>query len=833
MTCGSCPLRIEESLLKKPGVFKVTANMATDDVQVLFSPPIGARDLLEAINDMGFIAQLSSEQDPDSAEARRERALIRQRNLFLISLVFTIPTFLTGMILPHTVGVKHAMAYRIGDAISVKGLLSWIFCTPVQFGVGAKFYVLAWKAISHGGANMEVLVVMGTTAAYAYSVMALIVGITQPSMANMFFFDTSAMLITFIVLGKWLEMRAKGKTSEALQKLMELRADSATLLTRRADGSLEERTIPVDLIQMGDVLKVCPGEKMPGDGLVIHGESLVDEAMITGESMPVHKTVGSATIGGTTNQNGVLHVEVTRCGADSALQQIIQLVEGAQSSKAPIQKLADTISRVFVPTVILIALIVWAAWFAAAKTGRVDPVYMGSTLDDGVFSLVFAMAVLVIACPCSLGLATPTAVMVGTGVGAKLGCLIKGGEPLETAHRVTAIIFDKTGTLTHGKPAVTDVQIMTKRVSEADFFRLVGSAESGSEHPLGKAILNHAQAASALPLGVPDHVEAISGRGLTCTVDGMRVALGNRALMRDEGLEVSPETDEAMTVLERQGKTAMLVSLSGEIAGLIAVADTLKDDACFTVRRLEETGVHVYMVTGDNKVTANAIAAEVGITRVLAEVLPADKAKKVEELQAQGHCVAMVGDGINDSPALAQAELGIAIGAGTDVAIEAAGIVLVKNKLVDVLIAIDLSKSTYNRIRLNFIWAFLYNCLGIPIAAGVFYPLNGFVLPPWVAGGAMAMSSVCVITSSLLLKRYSPPHFTELGHSRPTTNTGIDLITNPTQFTAQVHTETCQRTARVAAHRIHALFSAFNNESIRTMHTPGRSFEQAGWHRLW
>ena len=586
---------------------------------------------------------------------------------------------------------------------------------------------------------------------------------------------------TFVVGGKYMEVVAKGKTSEALSKLMDLQATHAILLRIDAASGevVGEEEIGIELVQQGDVLKVVPGAKVPVDGAVVFGHSSTDESMVTGESMPVNKEVGSTVIGGTINQHGVLHVRADRVGADSALAQITRLVEDAQSNKAPIQAIADKISAYFVPVVVLIAVLSFVVWISLAYTVVPD-----DWIPDGqgrfLFALIFFMTVLVIACPCALGLATPTAVMVGTGLGAMHGVLIKGGAALEKAYKVNAIIFDKTGTLTYGKPVVTDVMAFggDGAWTDARFLTYLGSAEASSEHPLGRCIYEHVQRlagdeGSAVAVLPAAEFEAVPGRGLQCVVEGHRVFVGNRKGMAASGAApVSAATNEQLEALENEGKTVMMMSVDGVVVGSIAVADTIKPESRQVVRMLEEMGTEVWMVTGDNRRTAQAIAKQAGIKNVFAEVMPADKAEKVKELQAkprhadtkprkdgsvQGKVVAMVGDGVNDSPALAQADVGIAIGAGTDIAMEAADVVLMKSDLLDVLTSMDISRRTFRRIKLNFVFAFGYNILGIPIAAGLFFPLFKAHLPPWIAGLAMALSSVSVVGSSLLLKRYKKP----------------------------------------------------------------------------
>lgn len=661
---------------------------------------------------------------------------------------------------------------------------------------------------------MDVLVAGGTSIAYFYSFIAMIVKLVDPSFESEQYFETAAFLITFVVLGKLLESVAKRKTSEALTKLMDLQAPNAVVLqlTDAAAGRLAllvsdvdneakfasvydrddvvtEETVPIELVQHGDVLKVVAGDKVPADGIVVYGTSTVDEAIVTGESMPVTKRAGSRVIGGTINRDGLLHVCAINVGADSMLSQIARLVADAQASKAPIQALADKIASIFVPVVVSLAVVSLIVWLALAYT-VLPPEWIPEGENRFLFGLLFFVTTLVIACPCALGLATPTAVMVGTGVGARRGILIKGGEPLEMAHRVNAVLFDKTGTLTHGRPRVTRIAVLDGVTSEHELMRLAGIVECGSEHPLGRAIYERAQEVcgrDAFVGSAADDFTAVPGRGVRCClrVSDERSAtfvLGNRLLV-EESLEapLAEAIDADMRALEGQGQTVMLMADvdARQVVGWIAVADTVKAEARVVVQMLRRMGIAVSMITGDNERTAQAIAAQVGIDKVFAQVLPKDKSDKVGELQESGHCVAMVGDGVNDAPALARADVGIAVGAGTDIAIEAADIVLVKSDLRDLVTAIDISRKTFRRIKLNFIWAYGYNTVAIPLAAGMFYPLmRPDRLPPWAAGAAMALSSVSVVCSSLLLRLYRPPKMPDIvddSFSQHQTASGIEL----------------------------------------------------------
>ena len=758
MTCASCVASVEKAVKKLDGVISASVNLTTERAVIEYdSSKVQPRDIVEAIEAVGYDASIATD-DVDLERLERIEEIKRWKKKFLISLILTLPVFVLSMIviepfrsfIPIT-WLDFFESDVLGiPRLSLLGLILFVFSTPVQFWVGKNFYVNSYKALRHGSATMDVLVALGTSAAYFYSVFSWIYPVFEPSFNGEMFFETAALLITFIVLGRYLEAHAKGKTSDAIKKLMNLQPKTATLLT--PDG--QEKVIPVELISVGDILLVRPGERIPTDGVIVQGSTSIDESMLTGESMPVFKEEGDEVIGGTINNEGLIKIKATKIGNETALAQIIKLVQEAQSSKAPIQAFADRVSQYFVPAVVLIAILDFVFWFSITSLGIYTDLPPGT--DSFLFSLLLAVAVLVIACPCALGLATPTAVMVGTGVAASNGILIKGGEPLEHAHKVNAVIFDKTGTLTHGKPKVTDIVLNRKDLTEEDLLYHAASAEYGSEHPLGKAIVEKAKDLS-ITLKEPEQFEAVKGLGVKAIIDGKTVLIGNRRFMSTNGVKVDDKTENMMSYLEDQGKTAMLVVINGTVAGIIAVADTLKEEAKKVVAKLHDMGIRTWMVTGDNERTARAIAKQVGIDAVFAEVLPAQKVEKVKELQEQGYVVAMVGDGVNDAPALAQADVGIAIGSGTDVAIESADIILMRDDLRDVVAAFDVSKKTMQRIRLNMFWALAYNTAGIPIAAGVLYPFTHMTLPPELAGLAMALSSVSVVTSSLLLRRWKKP----------------------------------------------------------------------------
>jgi Cu+-exporting ATPase len=691
-------------------------------------------------------ASVKAETAPEDAQRLAQQKHTRhQTNLLLVSAFLAIPAFLISMVPPFMTvvpaGVAELLARVFGggwDPMMVQKYLAFALATPVQFYAGAQFYRGFYHALKRRMGNMDTLIAIGTSAAYFYSVAATFV----PSLeGEPVFYETAALLITFVILGKLLEARAKGKTSDAIKKLMGLAAKTARVVR----GGVEV-DIPVEQVVAGDIVVVRPGDKVPVDGVIVEGRSSVDESMLTGESIPVEKNVGDSVIGATLNKLGSFKFRATKVGSDTALAQIIKLVEDAQGSKAPVQRFADRISAVFVPAVVGASVLTFLVWLFVVPNFVSAGFYADVT--PFVKALLAATSVIVIACPCALGLATPTAIMVGTGKGAENGILIKSGDALETAYKIKAIVFDKTGTLTHGKPVVTEAETFNN-FDPTTFFRLSAALEKSSEHPLAEAIVNRAKEIS-LDLPGVEGFSAVPGHGVEGVVAGHRVALGNRKLMAREGIDVS-QWAARIEQLEGEGKTVMLTAIDGSAAGLIAVADTLKDNSKEAVARLGKMGVQVFMITGDNRRTAEAIAAQAGIApdHVLAEVLPEHKAEEVAKLQAKGLTTAMVGDGINDTPALAQADVGIAMGAGTDVAMETGGIVLIKNDLRDVVTAIELSKRTMRKIHQNFFWALGYNTLGIPVAA------LGF-LRPELAGAAMALSSVSVVTSSLLLRRFKP-----------------------------------------------------------------------------
>ncbi|TXG50489.1 hypothetical protein EZV62_023013 [Acer yangbiense] len=754
---------IENSLQALPGVQNIDMDPELKKISLSYKPDItGPRNFIKAIESTGvghFKARIFFEGG--RRENHKKGEIHQYFRSYLWSLIFTIPVFLTSMVFMYIPVIKHGLDTKVVNMLTIGEIIRWVLSTPVQFIIGWRFYTGSYKALRHGSANMDVLIALGTNAAYFYSVYSVLRAANSSDFMGTDFFETSSMLISFILLGKYLEVLAKGKTSEAIAKLMDLAPETATLLSLDDEGNVTgEEEIDSRLIQKNDVIKIVPGAKVASDGYVLWGQSHVNESMITGEARPVAKRKGDAVIGGTLNENGVLHIKATRVGSESALSQIVRLVESAQMAKAPVQKFADRISEFFVPLVITCSFSTWLAWFLAGELHGYPESWIPSSMDSFQLALQFGISVMVIACPCALGLATPTAVMVGTGVGASQGVLIKGGQALESAHKVNCIVFDKTGTLTVGKPVVVNTKLLKNMVLR-DFYELVAAAEANSEHPLAKSIVEYAKKFGAdgeNPIWpeARDFV-SVTGQGVKATVQNKKIIVGNKSLMLDNNIVIPVNAEEMLTETEEMAQTGILVSIDRELTGVLAISDPLKPGAHEVISILKSMDVRSIMVTGDNWGTAKSIANEVGIETVIAEAKPEQKAKKVKELQASGLTVAMVGDGINDSPALVAADVGMAIGAGTDIAIEAADIVLMKSNLEDVITAIDLSRKTFTRIRLNYIWALGYNLLGIPIAAGVLFPLTRFRLPPWIAGAAMAASSVSVVCCSLLLKNYKRP----------------------------------------------------------------------------
>lgn len=711
MTCAACSTRIEKVLNKQDGVTRATVNLATESATVEFNPAvISEQELIQRIRKLGYDAKVKA--DAAERKTHKEQQIKALRTKLIVAGILSLPLLITML--------DHLFRIEL-PAIFMNPWFQFLLATPVQFFIGWQFYVGAYKNLRNGSANMDVLVALGTSAAYFYSLYEAIKTIGNSGYVPHLYFETSAVLITLILLGKYLEVRAKSQTTQAISRLLGLQAKQARVVR---DG--KEILIPVEDVVVGDRLIVKPGEKIPVDGVVVKGSTAVDESMLTGESIPVEKTVGSEVIGATLNKNGTIEMRATKVGKDTALAGIVKIVEEAQGSKAPIQRMADIISGYFVPIVVAIALLTFIIWFTFVTPGNFEP------------ALVAAIAVLVIACPCALGLATPTSIMVGTGRSAENGILFKGGEHLERTQELDTIVLDKTGTITKGEPEVTDF------TGDKELLQYVASAEKASEHPLAEAIVKYAKE-QGIPLLETETFTAIPGHGIEAMIDGKHVLVGTRKLMRDRGVAIAP-FEELMNEYERSGKTAMVIAIDGKYQGVIAVADTVKETAKEAIRELKQLGLDVIMLTGDNERTARAIAKDVGIDHVIAQVLPGDKADRIKELQLQGKKVGMVGDGINDAPALAVADIGIAIGTGSDVAIETADVTILGGDLKLIPKAIRLSRATMRNIKQNLFWALVYNSLGIPIAA-----LG--LLAPWIAGAAMAFSSVSVVTNSLRLKR--------------------------------------------------------------------------------
>ncbi|MCW5958026.1 MAG: copper-translocating P-type ATPase [Pyrinomonadaceae bacterium] len=738
MTCAACANRIERTLNRKPGVRKASVNFATERATIEFDPSTtNTGTLIETVRDTGYdVVEVSDKENAqDSLEAAHAAEYVTLKRKFIVAAVLSLPVLVIAM--------SHgSISFLNFDGVN---WLQFLLTTPVVVYSGRQFYTGAWAAFRHRSADMNTLIAVGTGTAYIYSVLAtafpsLFVtesGAHSAHAATMVpvYYEAASAIIALILLGSTLEARAKGRTGDAIRKLIGLQPKTARVVRNG-----EELEVETDRVIAGDVVIVRPGEKIPVDGVVTEGASAVDESMLTGESIPVEKSAGSEVFGATINKSGAFHFRATKVGKDTALQQIVKLVRDAQGSKPPIARLADTISGIFTPVVISIAIATFVIWFVAA-----------SPEVRFTMALVNFVSVLIIACPCALGLATPTAIMVGTGKGAELGILIKGGDSLETAHKLNTIVLDKTGTVTKGEPELTDV-VTENGFNEHELLRLIASAEKLSEHPLAAAIVRGAEK-RGIDINKAEAFNAIAGRGVEARVAGQHLLLGNERLMTESGIEIETSSADAERLAD-EGKTPMYAAIDGKFAGLVAVADTVKPGSKEAVAELQRLGLEVVMMTGDNERTADAVAREVGITRVLSQVLPQDKAGEIKRLQAKGKLVGMVGDGINDAPALAQADVGIAIGTGTDVAIEASDITLIRGDLRGVERAIALSKATIRTVKQNLFWAFIYNLIGIPVAAGILYPFTGWLLSPIIASAAMSLSSVSVVSNSLRLRSF-------------------------------------------------------------------------------
>lgn len=785
---------VQKMLLTSSGVIKVEHRVDEKSGDLLDLEldvqQAGVRALVSALEKIGVESLPvggagDMERRRNDLSESRAAELAKWKQAFWHSMIFTVPAFFLSMVCPRIPGVHEFIALKLYANLTLQALLVWILVTPVQFVIGWRFYVNSWKSLKHGAATMDVLVALGSSAAYLYSLVTVLLCMFKPNYDGKDFFETSSMLITIILLGRYTEHRAKGRMSDALLFLMKLQPDSARLVTLAPNSFdvVSEEVVDIRLIQLGDVVKVTQGEKIPVDGVVIDGETSVNEALITGEAMPVQKKVGSHVIGASICLDARVLVRVTNVGGDTLLSKIVDLVNDAQTNKAPIQAIADRISRYFVPAVVFASVLTFLVWWSLAHFDVISAKWIESTGlshsagGDFLFAFLFGVAVLVISCPCSLGLATPTAVMVGTGVGAKYGVLFKGGEPLETTGRTTAVMFDKTGTLTMGHPQVNaqttvDLHSQLGLTVEA-LWSLIGSAEANSGHLLGRAIKTYAESLDHVIVKEPDSApEEKTGLGVAAVVNKRKIVVGSARWMKKNNVEISHPLLETMKRIQNLGDIAICAAIDGQMAAIISISDAPKPEAAQVIKRLHEAKIEVYMVTGDNRRSARAVGAQLGIgsQHIIAEVSPQDKATQVERIQnlqrtgKRTPVVMFVGDGINDSPALAKADVGVAVVSGTDIACETASVVLMHADLKTLLTAIDLSKHTLKRIHWNFLWAFIYNVVSIPLAAGLFFPLIQMTLPPHVAAAAMGLSSISVVMSSLWLRRYVPPNWEDVGH---------------------------------------------------------------------
>ena len=815
MTCSSCSSAVESALGQAHGVLHADVDLMGHRAEVLFdSSKIGPRGIIESIEQIGFGASIIDNHNDGASSNRNEMETARYKRQALLSGILTLPVFLIAMVFPW-LGALDWLYNTMVFGYPLDQLVKWILATPVQYVIGWQFHIGAYRAIKAKRANMDCLVSFGTNASYLYSVISIVHHhIMMHHMTGEYtptdFFETSSMLITFVLLGKYLESSAKGKTSEAIAKLCAMTPSTAILLEKKGDD-YSEREIPASLIQKGDILKILPGARVPADGIIVHGSTFFDESMMTGESKAIAKGVDGYIFGGTLNTGGMVHMKAERVGYDTTLSQIVRLVEGAQLSKAPVQAFADRISAVFVPVVVCLSVLTTMIWYTSGVVGMIPESWIPPGHSIFLFSLLFGIAVMVIACPCALGLATPTAVMVGTGLAATNGVLIKGGDILEKAVDVGIVIFDKTGTLTAGKPAVVDFLLCDHDVSGATMAKVAASLERSSEHPIASAIIQFENAylsgtwvsqtrpsmletiespSPSFKSSRARHHESIEnamdvdivvGKGLHATLPTpsdmvskygghMDVRLGSLNFLKEEGVAgvTSQEGVKYAQEMESRGCSCIYLAINDTLTSIISVMDPIKPESRGVIAALQTMGISCVLLTGDNQRTAMAVGHQLGVTNIHAEVLPGDKAAVVSELQSsQKKAVAMVGDGVNDSPALAKADIGIAIGSGADVAVEAADIVLVKNDLEDVIMALDICRTTFRRIKWNYVWALGYNITMVPIAAGCLYPYLRFQLPPWVAGGCMALSSVSVVGSSLLLRLYKRPKRVLRDYSAP------------------------------------------------------------------
>jgi len=778
MSCAACVGKIERAVGKLPGVTKVLVNLPLNKAHVHLKQlaATGPRDVLECINALGYSAQVALESTDQKALSKSE--VDKWRRLLTTAMLFSLPAMLIHMVLMYIPPVERVLMTPVFNAVTLKLLLLFLLATPVQFGVGRRFYVAAWKGLQHGAMGMDFLVVAGTTMSYTYSFVSMVGSALHENYQGHHFFESSAMLLTFVTLGKYMESMAKGKTADALSELAKLQPKTALLIK---EGK-RDREIPIELVQRGDLLRIVPGANIPTDGVVKSGSSSTDESMLTGESMPIAKKEGDYVFGSTVNQQGALVIESSCMGGESsALSQICALIEDAQLHKAPIQAYADWLASIFAPCVLGMSIMTFIVWITLLTVDLVPSQWkaelgveaLDDHADDLYLAVLFAISVVVIACPCALGLATPTAVMVGCGVGAKKGVLIKGGRALETARYIDTIVFDKTGTLTVGHPSVRDVVVADRAYTPRELLYYGASLECVSEHVLAKAIVVTATEHEKLALQDPKDVCVVPGRGIEGVVAAsevtsrstpVNVLVGNAEYCEEKGIDIGEKMRAHMHELELEGKTVVVACVESKLVGTIALADAPRPEAAAVVKHLKSMGLDVWLITGDNLRTASAIARQMGIDHVKAVALPGEKASQIKALQSQVNpvtfkprVVCMVGDGINDAPALAQSDIGMAIGAGTQIAKAEADMVLVKSALTDVVVALDLARVVFSRIKLNFFFSIVYNFIGIPLAAGMFFPLIHRMMPPACAGLAMAFSSVSVVISSLMLKKYKAP----------------------------------------------------------------------------